>query len=159
MNKQGVEMIMKRFMQAMVTLLVLVGCIGLASAADKKDEAKALVKKAVAFIKQNGPEKAFAEINNPAGKFVKGELYIFVLDSKATMMAHGANQKLVGKVLLAMKDADGAPFNKNLLDVAKRGGGWSNEYRWTNPVSKKIEPKIAYIEPAGDLVVGCGFYK
>ena len=140
-------------------ILALLVCIGTAFASPKQDEAKALVKKAVASIKENGKEKAFAEISNPAGKFVKGELYIFVLDSKATMMAHGSNQKLIGKNLLEMKDADGAYFNKDLLDVAKKGGGWSKEYKWTNPVSKKIEPKIAYVEPVGELAVGCGIYK
>ena len=33
-----------------------------------KDEAVAMVQKAVAAIKSEGPEKAYAEISNPAGK-------------------------------------------------------------------------------------------
>jgi cytochrome c len=150
---------MKRFVQVMVTVLALAGCIGSAFAADKKSEAKALVKKAVAAIKQDGNEKAFAEISNPAGKFVKGELYVFVLDANGVMLAHGANLKLIGKNLNAMKDAEGTYLTKDHIGVAQKGGGWSKEYKWTNPTSKKIETKIAYIEPAGDLAVGCGFYK
>jgi cytochrome c len=150
---------MKRFMQVMVTVLALAVCIGSASAAEKKNEAKTLVKKAVALIKQEGNEKAFAEINNPTGKFLKGELYVFVTDAKGTVLAHGSNHKLIGKNLLEMKDADGFYFMKDLVNVAKHGGGWSKEYRWTNPSSKVIETKISYVEPSGDLAVGCGIYK
>ena len=35
-----------------------------------KDEAQAMVKKGIAFIKANGPEKAYAEISNKSGQFV-----------------------------------------------------------------------------------------
>ena len=150
---------MKRFLQVMVAVVALVGCLGSAFAADKKEEAKALVKKAVAAIKQNGHEAAFAEISNPTGKFVKGELYIFVLDPKGVMLAHGGNAKLVGKTVLEMKDSEGTFLTKDHIAVAKKGGGWSKEYKWTNPTTRKIETKIAYLEPAGDLAVGCGFYK
>ena len=150
---------MKRITQVMAMIMVLVGCIGAASAADKKGEAKALVKKAVAFMKQNGNEKALAAFNNPKGQFVKGELYIFVLDSKAVMLANGGNQKLVGKNLHDLKDAAGSYISRDQVAIAHKGGGWAPEYKWSNPVSKKIETKIAYIEPAGDLAVGCGFYK
>jgi cytochrome c len=150
---------MKRFMQMVITMTVLLVFVGSVLASSKQDDAKALVKKAVASIKENGNDKAFAEISNPTGKFVKGELYIFVLDPKAVMVAHGANQKLIGKNLYDMKDADGNYLTRDHINVAKKGGGWSAEYKWTNPVSKKIETKIAYVEPAGDLAVGCGFYK
>ena len=40
-----------------------------------KDEAVAMVRKAVAAIKSEGAEKAYAEISNPSGPFVKGDLY------------------------------------------------------------------------------------
>ena len=35
-----------------------------------KDEAVAMVKNAVAFIKEQGPEKAYSEISNKSGRFV-----------------------------------------------------------------------------------------
>ena len=39
-----------------------------------------------------------------------------------------------------------------------KGKGWQ-DYKFTNPVSKKIEQKSAYIEKVDDLIVGCGVYK
>jgi signal transduction histidine kinase len=149
---------MKKFIVVMTAMAVLLGSFGVACAAQKQEEAKALVIKAVAFMKENGNEKAFAEFNNPKGKFVKGDLYIFVNDAKGTTVAHGGNQKLIGKNMLELKDSEGTYFIKDFIKTAKNGGGWT-EYKWTNPVSKKIESKRTYVAPSGDMVVGCGYYK
>lgn len=124
-----------------------------------KEEAEALVKKAINLIKTEGKEKAFAEINNPKGKFVDRDLYIFVYDMNGKCVAHGFNPKMIGKDLLEMKDADGRYFVKERIEIAKtKGKGWQ-DYKFTNPLTKKIELKTAYIEKAEDLIVGCGVYK
>jgi signal transduction histidine kinase len=138
--------------------MVMLGSIGVACAS-QKDDAKALVKKAAAYMKENGNEKAFAEISNQHGKFVKGDLYVFVFDPKGVMLAHGANAKLIGKNLYDLKDPDGVYFTRDILNVAKKGGGWTPKYKFTNPTSKKIENKITYGEPVGDLTVACGIYE
>ena len=149
---------MKRFVCVMVSVLALLGCLTAASASQKQEDAKVLVKKAVAFLKKNGNEAAFAEFNKSQGQFTKGELYIFVYDSKGVSLAHGGNQKLIGKNLHDLKDPDGKYLVQDIIKAAKRGGGWS-EYKWANPVTKRIEPKVSYVEPVGDLAIGCGFYK
>lgn len=148
-------------MKKIITLVVtgLLFCLaGFASAAATKAEAESMVKKGVAFVKANGQEKALAEFSNAKGAFVKGELYIFVIDSKAVILAHGANAKLIGKNMLDLKDAGGKLFMHDILKAGKQGSGWV-EYQWTNPVSKKIEPKIAYVQAVGDVILACGIYK
>jgi cytochrome c len=47
-----------------------------AAAADGagKDDAIAMVKKATAFIKEQGPDKAYPEISNKAGRFIDRDL-------------------------------------------------------------------------------------
>jgi cytochrome c len=43
--------------------------------------------------------------------------------------------------------------------VAKtKGTGWV-DYKWVNPVSKKIEPKSTYIQKGDEYFLGCGIYK
>jgi len=127
--------------------------------ADDAADATAMVKKAVSYIKEHGKEKALAEVNNPAGMFKKGELYIFVTDVQGKMLAHGVNAKLIGKDLIDLKDSDGKFFVKEYIDVAKaKGSGWS-DYKWVNPTTKAIELKSTYVEKVDDLVVGCGIYK
>ena len=127
-------------------------------AASAKDEAKALVKKTAAFLKANGREKTLTEISNPKGQFVKGELYIFAIDMNGVTLAHGANPKLVGKNMIDLKDPDGKPFIREFVNTAKKGSGWV-DYKWTNPVSKKIEEKTSYIESAGEFLLAAGVYK
>ena len=133
----------------------------LADAGGTPQEAVALVKKAVAYVKANGKDKAFAEFNNPKGQFVDRSLYIFVYDLKGTSLAigNGNSAKMVGKNLSDMRDADGNYLIKGLIEVANtKGSGWF-DYKWPNPVSKAIEAKSSYVEKIDDLVVGCGIYK
>lgn len=140
-------------------LALAVGCFSQVLAAEQgsEKEAIALVKKAVAYMKANGKEKAFAEFNNPKGQFVDRDLYITVTDLNGVNLAHGANQKIVGKNVLDLKDADGKAFIREYVEVAKKGGGWV-EYKWPNPVTKAVERKKSYVELVDDDVVTCGVY-
>lgn len=125
------------------------------------DEAVAMVKKAAALIKSAGKDKAFAEFSNPANKdFHDRDLYIYVYDLKGVTLAHGNNPKMVGKNLIELKDGDGKPIIKSMVDVAKSpaGKGWV-EFKWPNPVTKAVEPKAGYVERVDDLLVGSGIYK
>lgn len=127
--------------------------------ADDAANATAMVKKAVAHIKENGKDKAFTDFNNPTGNFAKGELYIFVSDMQGKMVSHGANSKLIGKNLMDLKDADGKLFVKEYTDLAKaKGNGWV-DYKWVNPSTKAIDNKSTYVEKIDDLIVGAGIYK
>ena len=134
---------------------------GSAQAADQGSaaEAEAMVKKAVAFIKANGPEKAYDEFTN--GKAFKDrDLYVIVYDLNGKNLAQGANPKLVGKDLIGLKDPDGKPLIQMFVDLAKsKGKGWVEGYKFLNPVSQKIEGKAMYLERVGDTLVGCGIYK
>jgi signal transduction histidine kinase len=122
-------------------------------------EAEAMVKKAIAYIKANGPEKAYEEFTN--GKSFKDrDLYIIVYDLNGKNLAQGANPKLVGKDLIGLKDPDGKPLIQMFVDLAKtKGKGWVEGYKFLNPATQKIEGKAMYLERVGDTLVGCGIYK
>ena len=153
---------MKKLVLSGMVLVVLFGFAGFVSAAEKRGtaaEAEALVKKAIAYMKSNGKETAFAEINNPKGKFTDRDLYIFVYDINGKCVAHGLNLKMIGKDLVELKDADGKLFVKERIEIAKtQGKGWQ-DYKFTDPISKTIEQKRAYVEKYSDLIVGSGIYK
>jgi len=152
---------MKKRLIAIGSILLLLAAGSVVFAQDKPtpDDAKAMVEKAVAFAKENGKEKAFAEISNPQGRFVEGELYVFAQGLDGTMLAHGANPRLVGQDHLELKDANGKQFVKELVEVVKtKGNGWV-EYKWTNPVTKKAQDKVCYVQIVDDYFIGCGIYK
>jgi len=152
---------MKKTSIAAITLaFVLVNMFALfAVEKGTKVEAEAMVKKAVAFVKANGKEKALAEFSNPKGQFVDRDLYIFAYDLNGKCVGHGANQKMIGVDLIAMKDPDGKEYVKERIEIAKsKGKGWQ-DYKFPNPVTKQIEMKSAYIEKIDDVIIGCGAYK
>ena len=96
---------------------------GAADAADRatKDEAVAMVNKAVAYIKANGPEKAYAEIDKKDGMFTDRDLYIVVYGLNGHVFAHGANEKLIGTDQSNAKDPDGKAFVAERIALAKKG--------------------------------------
>lgn len=146
----------------LMAVLALAFCQGaMAETGGTAAEATALVQKAVAFVKANGKEKAFAEFSNPKGQFVDRNLYIFVYDMKGTNLAigNGNASKMVGKNLLDMRDAEGTYIIKGMLAIANvKGNGWF-DYKWPNPVTKDVELKSSYFEKLDDLLIGCGIYK
>jgi cytochrome c len=123
------------------------------------EEATAMVKKGVAFIKANSKEKGYAEISNKTGQFNDRDLYLVVYGLDGTVRAHGANEKMIGKNLIELKDVDGKAFVKERVELAQSKGTFWQDYKFTNPVNKKIEPKRMYCEKLDDAVVCGGIYK
>lgn len=122
-------------------------------------EATAMVKKGVAFIKANGKDKGHAEISNKQGQFIDRDLYLVVYGLDGVVRAHGANEKMIGKNLIELKDVDGKAFVKERVELAQAKGTFWQDYKFTNPVTKKIEPKSMYCEKLDDAVVCGGVYK
>lgn len=124
-----------------------------------KDEAVAMVKKGVAFIKANGKDKGYAEISNKKGQFQDRDLYLVVYGLDGMVHAHGANEKMVGRNLIDLKDVDGKPFVRERVELGKKQASFWQDYKFTNPTSKAIEPKQMYCERLEETVVCGGIYK
>jgi cytochrome c len=152
------------FTAVFATLLLAFGFNAAAAAPGAKGtaaEAQAMVDKAIAFIKKNGREKGFAEINNKSGQFTDRDLYVFVYDMKGKVLAHGSNAKLIGKDVLELRDVDGKYYVKERVEMMSKGPdakGWQ-DYKYMNPVSRQIEQKSAYLHRYEDMIIGCGIYK
>jgi signal transduction histidine kinase len=125
-----------------------------------KEEAVAMVKKGVAHVKSAGKDKAYADISDKANtEFHHQDLYLTVYQLDGTVKAHGANAKMIGKNLIELKDIDGKAFVKERVDMAKTNATFWQDYKFTNPETKKIEPKTMYCEKLEDTVVCGGIYK
>jgi cytochrome c len=124
-----------------------------------KDDAQGMVKKAAESFKAGGKEKLVAAVNTPKGPYDKGELYVFLYDMSGTTIAHPSKPDLVGKNNYQVPDEDGKLYRKEIVDNAKQGkSGWV-EYKTKNPTTGKLENKIAYYEPVGDLIAVAGIFK
>lgn len=150
---------MKTRWLALVAILAML-CAGAARAQDRGDraEARAMVDDAVQHVLVAGPERAFRDFTDRSNAtWHRKDLYVFAYTFAGVSVAHGANDKLVGKNLIDIRDPNGKFVIKELRDAALRGGGWV-DYEWPHPVSLKIEAKSSYVRKLGnfDGFVGVG---
>ena len=124
-----------------------------------EEDAKRWVDKAVDFYKASGKRIALAEYTNPNGQFVQDEMYLYALNPRGTMLAHGVNEKFVGEEFIDIKDYDGKRFIREIVDVANSAGSGWVEYKWYNPVTKEVLPKMVYFKKVDDLIICSGVYK
>jgi signal transduction histidine kinase len=90
---------------------------------------------------------------------VFGEYYISAFDVNGIRVANGSDPASRGENIHDIRDADGKQHVHAIIEKAKaRGKGWE-DYKWTNPVSKRIEPKSVYFELVDDVIVTCGIYR
>ena len=144
---------------SLATIVLATSAPSIAVGAATPEQAKAFSQRAAAYIKEVGEAKAFAEFTRRDGSFVDGELYVFCYDKDGNNMAHGGNPAFVGRNLLHIKDPDG--LEPNNLIVRKgfdEGEGWV-DFKWPNPVTKRIQDKSAYVIHTNDVVCGVGYYK
>lgn len=152
---------MKRFIPCAVSGL-LAAAAAASHAADggaTAEQAVAMVQKGVAFIKANGSEKGYAEISSKTGQFRFEDLYLVVYGLDGVVHAHGANPKMIGKDLIDLKDVDGKAFVRERVELGKAKPSFWQEYKFTNPENKKIEPKVMYCERLDTTLVCGGIYK
>jgi len=137
----------------------VVGNAAIAADGANKDEAVAMVKKAVASIKADGTDKTYAEISKKGGPFSDRDLYIVVYQLDGKVLAHGANEKFIGKDMSDAQDVDGKLYVKERIDMAQKQTSFWQDYKFVNPVTKKVEPKEMYCERLDQTAVCGGVYK
>ena len=116
-----------------------------------RPDVEELVEEAAAYLKTHGKEKAFAEINNPKGRFVRKGLFVLVQDFNGTVLAHGVETFHRAEHAVDIKDIEGKALAEESLNLCrtKRGLGGS-ELAIQNPVTKKVQRKLAHCRKVDD---------
>jgi cytochrome c len=128
-----------------------------ATTADDGQAAKALLVKALARYHDQG-DKAFAEFSRQ-GEFVKGELYVYVVDTKGVMLASGGpSVALIGRDVSDLLGPDLQKAFKQGLAAPQVDGIQQAEYRWQNWSDGKVERKHVYYQRVGDRILAVGYY-
>ena len=152
---------MTHLLKSLALFLCFFGFLSSAQSAERatKEEAVAMVKKAVAFYKANGKEKSLEAFSDQAGQFRDRELFMIVLDSKGNVLAHTALKKMIGANILDLKDTNGVEIIRSFYKaVEKSNSGWSSEYIFINPALQKMEPKLTYVEKFDGILFACGYH-
>jgi cytochrome c len=121
-------------------------------------DAKDWVAKAIALFKKTGKATALAEFSKRSGSFVQDEMYIFVLNRKGTVLAHGGDEKYIGEDFIDIKDYEGKRFIIDIVETANTHGNGFVEYTWYDPSKKKSVPKRLYFEKVDNLIICSGVY-
>ncbi|MBN1829644.1 MAG: cache domain-containing protein [Deltaproteobacteria bacterium] len=123
------------------------------------DDAKKLMKGAVAYLKRNGTAEALREFSDQKGRFIDRDLYVVIYDRTGTIRAHPWNKGLIGQNMIDRPDQKGKLFRKEIIGIALNSGRGSVDYDYMNPVNQKVENKTAYFQRCGDLIVSIGAYR
>ena len=108
----------KPLISALVATLVAAGSAAMAGDGANKDDAVAMVKKAVAFIKDQTPDKAYPEFTNKDAKFIDRDLYVVVYQLDGKVLADFSTPKFVGKDMSDAQDVDGKLYVKERVEMA-----------------------------------------
>jgi cytochrome c len=151
---------MKRILSFVTAIAFALISFQVAAESDRAtvQDAESMVKKAIAYYKKNGKEKALAEFTKSPGPFVDRDLYVTVYNMNADALAH-INPKMIGKNMMDLRDADGKYHIKERMEAAQKSNSGWQDFKFYNPVSKKVEPKRMYWEKYDNLVFACGAYK
>ncbi len=144
---------------ALLALLVFAPALTRAEERATTKDAERMVNKAVDLVKKEGKDKAFQVFSDPKGPFTYRDLYIFVIDYKGVVLAHGTKKDLIGKNDFNRKDSTGKLFTQEMIQIAQtKGNGWE-EYQFENPTNGKLETKVAYVQGMDGYFIGCGAFK
>jgi methyl-accepting chemotaxis protein len=89
---------------------------------EDRDQAVALVKRAVLHARAKGIDAACDDFNSPAGGFMSGDLFILALDRNGTTLASGGFPERRGLNIMQSKDANGKEFIREMIELAHSKG-------------------------------------
>ena len=128
------------------------------------EEAKAMLVKAVAAVKED-KTKALDMFNKGEGGFLDRDLYVFcvnVSDGITVAMGNPSEKQLIGQDGRARKDSTGKAYGLELYAAGQKPEGQITEvnYMREKPGPNKTPvPKVSFVERAGDIFCGVGYYK
>lgn len=117
-----------------------------------------LLDAAVAFLKHNGPQKAFEAFSDAKGSFIYAPYYVFAVGADGTMLANGGTQMApAGSKVIEMRDAAGKPLVRDLLIQAAQNPVGTIEYRMLNE-HNAVEIKTSLYSKVDPYILCIGYY-
>ena len=121
-----------------------------------KTEAKAMLDKAVAALKEN-KDKALEMFNKGEGGFKDRDLYVFCANASDGVLT--AHPYLKGEHLQEIVGKKGYPLGQEIMKNATEGTIKEVTYWWPRPGSDKPLEKRTFYTKAVGQTCGVGYYK
>jgi len=132
----------------MVSVMLMIGIVHAQEKMATPAQAKELYNKIVAYTKQVGCEKAFAEFNDKSASWntTYSNVYANAGDWNGITLVQGRFPVMVGQNHLGLKDAEGKPFIKDAIEKCKKTGHAVHSYKWMITKTNKIEDRTMMVE-------------
>ena len=121
-----------------------------------EEEARALLERAVAALKEN-KERALELFNRGEGGFRDRDLYVFCANASDGVLT--AHPFLKGEHLQDIKGKKGFPLGQEIMRTATEGKIDTVTYWWPRPGSEQPLEKHTFYTKVGDQDCGVGYYK
>jgi hypothetical protein len=124
--------------------------------ADEEAQARQLLQRAVDYYQVQG-DAAFAAFSRQ-GEFIDGQHYVFVVDTKGTMLASGGTSAvLIGRDVNQILEPELREAFLQAL-AGTEGEVRQAEYHWMNARDGRVERKRVFFQRVGDRVIAVGLY-
>jgi len=122
-------------------------------------DAQAMLKRAVAHFGKVGKDKALKDFTEDKATWTDRDLYITGMSMEGVTVAHGVNARQVGRNMLDFKDPDGKELFRERIAMAAKQNAFSQDYKFSDPVTKTVQPKTMFCEKVQDIILCSGAYK
>lgn len=151
------------FRNVLIAAVAMIGLVTttLAIGAERgtRDEAVAMVERAIAQFEAEGLEALVASVNAQDPRYLDRDLYVYINSQTGQSVAHAARPALVGAELWDVQDPDGLFFIREIAKFAsKNQTGWV-DYKNADPKTGSIKAKSAYVYALdANHTLGVGVY-
>ncbi|HLJ31278.1 MAG TPA: cache domain-containing protein [Candidatus Babeliales bacterium] len=115
-----------------------------------------LVKSAIGDLQANPEDQVFKKIVTRKGEFIRGDLFVYVVDLDGYCYAWGDTYEVIWKKIDGWKDDEGKPFIKNIIEGTVKG---PDHFIYKFNKRTRVD-YVERVEKNGKTyVIGSGFYK
>jgi signal transduction histidine kinase len=144
------------FVVVYIALLVLAAASTQAAQYGTPEEAKAMLERAVAAVKED-KAKALDMFQKGEGGFKDRDLYVACANASNGVVT--AHPYLKGENLEDIKGKKGYPLGQEMMQKATEGTIREVTYWWPRPGSDKALEKTTFYTKVGDQICSVGYYK
>ncbi|MFZ5954007.1 MAG: cache domain-containing protein [Candidatus Dependentiae bacterium] len=121
----------------------------------KQETARLMLRGARGYLERMPEPIAIREFSNPKSRFIRGDLFIFVIDSTGICWVYGDTPHIIWRNLLNAKDDTGKQYVRLMINTARGGPG---QVTYTINGTKRT----VFVEPLqkgeNNFILGCGYY-
>jgi cytochrome c len=123
------------------------------------EEARQMLGRAAAHYEEAGREQALKDFTEKKEPFIDRDLYVFCYGPDRTISGHGADSGLLGTDVDGLRDVDNVAFGTLIMEAVQESADEGFvEYKWLNPLTREVEPKVSIVRLIGEDVCGVGIY-